>query len=292
MPTITEDRLEANGLSFAVLRAGSPHDPLALCLHGFPDTPQGWRPVLERLAAAGFQAVAPWARGYAPTQVPADGSSPISAWAADANALHEVLGGGREGVLVGHDWGALATYAALGSSSGRWRCAVTASVPPTAYMAARLTDYDQLKAFWYQRFFADPIAEDVVAADDFAFVERLWRDWSPSLDPSAALEAVRAAFVERANLTAALSTYRTLQDLSLQPPEFVNELMGLMAPLAVPVRYLHGVEDGCVPNLDVAELSGLLPEGSDVHLLEGAGHFVQYEQPERVADLVVEFVSR
>lgn len=59
MHTITEDRVEANGLSFAVLRAGSPDDPLALCLHGFPDTPQGWRPVLERLAAAGFHAVAP-----------------------------------------------------------------------------------------------------------------------------------------------------------------------------------------------------------------------------------------
>ena len=31
----------------------------------------------------------------------------------DANALHEAFGGGRDAVVVGHDWGALATYGAV-----------------------------------------------------------------------------------------------------------------------------------------------------------------------------------
>ena len=46
---------------------GPKDGPLALCLHGFPDTPYGWRKVAPRLAAAGWRVVAPFMRGYAPS---------------------------------------------------------------------------------------------------------------------------------------------------------------------------------------------------------------------------------
>ena len=45
-------------------------------------------------------------RGYAPTAVPADGAFHLGALAADVVALHEVLGGSGDTVLIGHDWGA------------------------------------------------------------------------------------------------------------------------------------------------------------------------------------------
>ena len=61
----------ANGLQFGVLEVGS--GPLALCLHGFPDSAHTWRYLLPALADAGFHAVAPFMRGYAPTGIPADG---------------------------------------------------------------------------------------------------------------------------------------------------------------------------------------------------------------------------
>ncbi|MGO8893080.1 MAG: alpha/beta fold hydrolase, partial [Streptosporangiaceae bacterium] len=41
----------ANGLEFGLLEAGG--GPLALCLHGFPDTARTWRYLLPELAAAG-----------------------------------------------------------------------------------------------------------------------------------------------------------------------------------------------------------------------------------------------
>ena len=44
--------------------------PLALCLHGFPDSAHSWRHLLPELARAGFRAVAPFTRGYAPTALP------------------------------------------------------------------------------------------------------------------------------------------------------------------------------------------------------------------------------
>ena len=88
--------------------------------------------------AAGYHAVAPFLRGYAPTAVPADGRYQVGALVRDANALHEVLGGGDDAVLIGHDWGALATYGAVAHQPARWRRAVTAAVPPTASIGMSL----------------------------------------------------------------------------------------------------------------------------------------------------------
>ncbi len=87
--------VEANGLRFGYVEAGS--GPLALCLHGFPDTAHTWRHLLPALADAGYHAVAPFMRGYAPTEVPADGAFQTGALAADANALHEAFGGSGDG---------------------------------------------------------------------------------------------------------------------------------------------------------------------------------------------------
>jgi pimeloyl-ACP methyl ester carboxylesterase len=67
MEQFREGRVRANGLTFATLEAGD--GPLVLCLHGFPDHARSFRHQLPALAAAGYRAVAPFMRGYAPTDV-------------------------------------------------------------------------------------------------------------------------------------------------------------------------------------------------------------------------------
>ncbi|GDY50476.1 hypothetical protein SVIO_010990 [Streptomyces violaceusniger] len=121
--------INANGLDFGYFEAGPADAPLALCLHGFPDSAHSWRHLLPALAGAGYHAVAPFMRGYAPSGIPADGAYQAGAIAADANALHEAFGGDGDAVLIGHDWGAIAAYGATGSAPERWRRAVTMSVP-------------------------------------------------------------------------------------------------------------------------------------------------------------------
>src|SRR5579875_940155 len=91
-------------LQFGYLVEGPGDGPLALCLHGFPDTARTFRHLLPRLAAAGFRAVAPWLRGYAPTALAPDGAYQTGALAFDACALHEALGGDADAVVIGHDW--------------------------------------------------------------------------------------------------------------------------------------------------------------------------------------------
>ena len=95
--------INANGLDFAYLEAGPVDGPLALCLHGFPDAAPTWNSLLAELGDAGFHAVAPWLRGYAPTSIPADGVYQTGALIADANALHDAFGATSDAVIIGHD---------------------------------------------------------------------------------------------------------------------------------------------------------------------------------------------
>ena len=55
----------AHGVELHYLACGD--GPLALCFHGFPDSAHTWRHLLPLLADAGFRAVAPFQRGYAPS---------------------------------------------------------------------------------------------------------------------------------------------------------------------------------------------------------------------------------
>ncbi len=281
----------ANGLTFAYLEAGS--GPLALCMHGFPDSAEGWRPLLTALADAGFHAVAPYMRGYAPTEVPADGRYQSGVLVRDANELHQVLGGDERAVLIGHDWGAFASYGAPRVAPERWARVVAAAVPPTSIIGPLLLDYDTLKQnFWYQFVLCNPLADLAVPMNDFAFIERIWADWSPGFDASEAVVSVKAALRDPANLAAALGYYRHTLGGQHSDPALDDEQAASMQLPDVPTLYLHGIDDGCMPVPDRATLEAAFSApGSRAELIADAGHFLQYEQPDRVAELVVEFVT-
>ena len=200
----------ANGTEFAYIDAGPEDGPLALCLHGFPDTAHSWRYLLPRLAAVGFHAVAPFQRGYAPTPVPDDGRFDTGTLALDACGLHDALGGGEDSVIIGHDWGAFAAYGAAVLQPERWRRVVTSAVAPQGSMAEGFFTYDQLRRSWYVFFFQTPLAEYAVGLDDYAFIDRLWSDWSPGFDGSWDAARVKESLAEPASLTAAIDYYRAM----------------------------------------------------------------------------------
>jgi pimeloyl-ACP methyl ester carboxylesterase len=264
--------VQANGLRFGVLEAGT--GPLALCLHGFPDTAHTWQLLLPELARAGFRAVAPFTRGYAPTEIPGDAAYSVSDLAADANALHDVLGGDADAVLIGHDWGAETAYAAAASAPERWRRLVTLGVPPAGMDEVLLGDYEQLKRFFYLFLLQDQsgLAEDVAARDDMAFLDLLWRDWSPGFDPAGHLTRVKESLREPAHLAAAVAYYRAT-------------LLGTESERAAPPQptlYLHGARDGCIRADLIGGAADFLAAGSRIVIVPDSGHFLHLEKPAEV----------
>lgn len=292
--SLVQGTVEANGVGFAYLAVGDPGAPLALCLHGFPDSAWTWRHLLPLLAAAGYRAVAPWMRGYAPTTVPSDGRYQSAVLGLDACALHAALGGDDDAVLVGHDWGALAGYAAVHHPSTPWRRLVTMAVPPPASLAQAFLSYDQLRRSWYIFFFQHPLAELAVPADDLTFVERLWADWSPGYDASDDVPAVKDALRDPANLAAAIGYYRAVfGGVGLDDsPEVVALQNAANGPPPVPTLYLHGRADGCMgADLASGADAALTAPGSRVELVDDAGHFLHLERPDAVNRLVLDFLA-
>jgi pimeloyl-ACP methyl ester carboxylesterase len=282
----------ANGLQFGVLEAGT--GPLALCLHGFPDSAHTWRYLLPALADAGFHAVAPFLRGYAPTGIPADGCFGLGALIADAIGLHDALGGDEQAVLIGHDWGAETAYGAAAFAPDRWRRVVTLAVPPLALDTRIFADYDQLKRFFYLFFLKTPFADAVVAADDLAFLDRLWQDWSPGYDAREDLRHVKACLREAGNLAAAIGYYRA-EEPGLRTGDAAGAYAAQEAALASagpqPTLYLHGNRDGCIDLGLVTDAERHLATGSRMAVIEDAGHFPQVEQPTVVNDQILAWIS-
>jgi pimeloyl-ACP methyl ester carboxylesterase len=294
-----EGRITANGVDFAYLSAGSStgtstgaDQPLALCLHGFPDTAWTWRHLLPELASAGYRAVAPFLRGYAPTSVPADGRYQLGALASDAIALHAALGGDERAVLIGHDWGAMTTYTAASYAPDKWRRVVVANVPPLGAMGNAFFDFEQIKRSFYMFFFQTAFAVPTVAMNDMAFIEGLWRDWSPGYDATFDLAKVKDALRDAANLAAAIGYYRAMFDPSLHDPALADVQAASAAVPPQPTLYLHGEDDGCLDVSLAGDVESMLSPGSRFEKVKNAGHFLPVEQPAMVNRLILEFLDR
>ena len=230
----------ANGINFHYLEMGE--GPLALCFHGFPDHAYSFRHLLPDLAEAGFRAIAPFMRGYAPTEAPKDGLYQAVLLCRDVLALVQALGA-DQAYLIGNDWGAGAvTGAAVLEPERVNKLVIIASgrVDQSLQMS-----YQYLKGTWHSYFFQLPFAEQAVAYNDFAFVEEWWRDASPEWDiPASSLESIRETFRKPGVVEAALNYYRARYNPAFQDPSMreyedrVNK-----GPVTVPTLALHGTRD-------------------------------------------------
>ncbi|WP_052424082.1 alpha/beta fold hydrolase [Nonomuraea candida] len=258
--------ITANGLEFGYVEEGE--GPLALLLHGF-DTSALYRYLMPELAKAGYRAVAPTMRGFAPSQIPADGSMRLADLIADANALHDALGGGSDAVLIGHDWGGFTTWGAAAAAPERWSKVVVNDVPPLRFYDRNGADPERIEHYVHFYFFQMAMADQIVAVDDFAYIDWLWRHWTgtiPTYDPTEDLKAAKAHLNTPERVHLGLELYRqNMPAATFGTPQW--EMAKVLSTLPTqPTLYLHGTEDPVVDEETLAEIIAILPPGSDGHI--------------------------
>jgi len=262
---------------------GAAGRPKVLLLHGFPDTPHSFAPLGEIVADAGYRVIAPWMRGYRPSV----GEGPYHAekLGRDVIELGRAVSPDQPCIVIGHDWGAIATYAALALAPDRFRAAVALSVPhPLAFRNNMPRSPAQLFRSRYMAVLAAPVLGELASTRrDYAMIDRLWRCWSPNYQlPSAHRQHVITCLKQ--SMPAPILYYRAL-------PQTMVFAARSMRKISVPVLYLHGETDGCV-SPDMARDQIRFVDSLETRTLPRVGHFMHAEDPDRVGKLIVEFLGR
>jgi pimeloyl-ACP methyl ester carboxylesterase len=293
-----EGLVDLGDRQLATLEWGPVDGPIVLALHGYPDTAWTWRRVAPILARAGHRVIAPFTRGYAPSSLAPDGCYQVGALARDVEELAAAIGVGPSSALLGHDWGAITAYVVGSHRPELFGRIVTIAVPPLRAAQATLNPWPpsgiatflgQLHRSWYVGFQQLPWAPE---RNFDRVVARLWADWSPGYDASEDLDLLAKSLPAGPHRSAALGYYRALAQPWRRSGAYRDEQRHLRGTPRAPVLYLHGADDGCLLPALAASARDVLAPGSEVEIVTDAGHFLQLEQPERTAELVLSFLDR
>lgn len=283
-----ELQLTANGLRFRCLADGPDDGPLALLLHGFPEGAESWAAQLPALAAAGYLAVAPDLRGYGGSDCPGgEEAYRMTQLVGDVVGLAGALG--RERChLAGHDWGALVGWTVASHHPERLLSWSALSVGhPGAFTATIRDDPDQRARSSYVGLFRlRGKAESVLEADGHRRLRRMYQVGPrPDAIPPAEVETFVRGMARPGRLTAALNYYRAnLGD---------DQAEGAMAPHPVrtPSQLIWGDLDPAVGAASARQTAQHVDGEYRLEVLEGAGHWLQFERPDDVSRLLLEWMS-
>lgn len=261
--------------------------PLVVLLHGFPEFWYGWRGQIGPLAAAGFRVVAPDLRGYNLSSKP-KGSAAYSGdrLAADVRDLiHER--GAPAACVAGHDWGGVIAWAtAMRHPQVVRRLAILNAPHPGHFVRSIPRHPDQLLRSWYTLAFQVPwLPERVIAARGFRLLrEGMRRTAQPGAFTDEDLRRYAEAWAQPGALRAMLAYYRS----PLRDPG--HRATADVRPVTAPTRVIWGQHDrflnSALGEPDPVDVPGL----ERVFRLE-TSHWVQHDEPERVAELLIEFFS-
>jgi epoxide hydrolase 4 len=273
-----------NGVRLHYVEEG--RGPLVVLLHGFPEFWYAWRHQIPALAAAGYHVVAPDMRGYNSSEKPPG----VAAYAVDV-LVEDVCAlirhfGAERAVVVGHDWGGGVAWGVGMNRPEVVEKLIVLNAPHPAAFLRELRSPGQLLRSSYMLFFQLPVLpEATFRAGGFALLERTLRTdpVRPHAFDERDIRRYKRALAQPGALTATINYYRAL--LRERPRETLAEPPTITRPTLLiwgdQDRYLgtnlaHGL-DRWVTNLRVEHI----PDAS---------HWVQADRPERVSELMIEFM--
>jgi pimeloyl-ACP methyl ester carboxylesterase len=286
MPETIEHReVRANGITFHVASSGSRDGPDVLCLHGFPEGWMSWRELMGLLPEA--RMFAPDLRGYPGSSRPKDGYD-VETLTDDIRALIETLDLEKP-ILVGHDWGGeLAWIFAHRYSDLISHLVIVNGTHPKTLTRAVLTfdDYQTLRIPWVP-FFQLPWFPEWLIATGLGRKLLRWsflvREGTKGAMDRALVDEIVARFQQPPDARWPIDYYRQIVRTVVLPRRRRRLDAIYRTAITVPVTMVWGMKDGALP-AKIALKSGK-DAGCPVEWrpLEGVGHFVDLEAPDRLA---------
>lgn len=309
-----ERTVAVNGIEMHVVEEGTGMP--VIFSHGFPELAYSWRHQIPAVASAGYRAIAPDQRGYGRTSAPEGVDQyDILQLSGDLIALLDELGE-EKAVFVGHDWGSMVVWqtALLHPDRVAGVCGMSvpfvprAQRPPTELWRSAFGE-----SFFYILYFQEPgVADAELGADPARTMRRLLAgtrtgpgvegilrsaddgrgfidrfpepDTLPSWLQPAELEHYVQEF-RRTGFTGGLNWYRNFD----RNWELTPQLAG--ARVAVPSFFIGGALDPVL----VMSPPGNQDEWLDDHrgsvIVDGAGHWVQQEEPHQVNAALLGFLA-
>ena len=252
--------------------------PLYL-IHGFPDCAENFEAQINFFSENGYKVIAPFLPGYSENDNELDTYQTLRVSEIFISFI-ESVSGDEKIYLYGHDWGAPIVNGIAQLRPDLINKFSTASVPHgVGVQTAFLTDGDQQRKSWYMFFFQLPLAEISVPMNEYEFIHRLWREWSPDLKDYKKYSNNVVTVLSKANvLSKALAYYRCSFQVSLQLDRInakSSELLGIK--IKPPCLYFHGKNDGCI-DYKLADGMQDFFENLEVEILDGCGHFLHLEK--------------
>ncbi len=252
--------------------------PLYL-IHGFPDCAENFEEQINFFSENGFKVIAPSLPGYHEDDQELDTYQTLRVAEVLIDFIESVSG--KEKIyLYGHDWGAPIAYGIANLRPDLVERFSTASVPHgVSVQMAFLADGDQQRMSWYMFFFQLPLADISVPLNDYEFIHRLWREWSPDLKDYKKYSDRVVSVLSKSNvLEKALAYYRSTFQESLQLERINNKSIELLSSkIQPPCIYFHGKNDGCI---DYKLSNGMKDffEKLEIKILDDCGHFLHLEK--------------
>lgn len=285
--------IRSDVLEIAYIENGPADGTPLLLLHGWPESPVGFDQVSSRLHEAGFRTIAPYLRGFGPTQFLSSETPRVSVTAAlaqDALDLMDGLGICRFSV-IGHDWGARTGYALAALEPLRISnlCAIAVAFRPR--FAFHPPSYEQSRRFWYQFFMCSDKGRNRVVEDPIGFSRFQWETWSPAgWFSEEDFRNAAGAWGNPDYPAITLNSYRSRwleNELRDSRYSEVQSKLDEAERIDVPTLMIQGESDFCDPPGESEGLDHYFTHLYERIVIPGVGHFPHREAHAIVADAVL-----
>ncbi|MGC2654879.1 MAG: alpha/beta fold hydrolase [Mycobacterium sp.] len=269
-------------LVFDVIDEGPADGPVVLLLHGFPQFNTSWSKVIDRLTAQGYRCLAPNQRGYSRGARPTrrrDYRTP--SLVEDACALIDASGASKVH-LVGHDWGAVVAWGVAAKYPDRLATVSPLSVPHPAAFLRALVSSRQALASWYMYVFQLPQIPERFLLGRHGTAAQLAKALRSAGQSAQAADRDARAMTDPGALTAALNWYRAMP---------LSDLRDTGSKVSVPTLYVWSDWDTALVG-KAAQNTGRYVSGEyRFETLRGVSHWIPDEQPDVLADLLLEWFA-